>query len=411
MTTGHLVLECEQAIAAALDKVSAVDFLYLSPDEKAASITAVGRLEARLAAVKLRLLAVADEVAEASGARDVGAWFQHAARVDRGPAGNAVRLAKSLDRSWHALAEALSDGRASTVQAMVIAHALDDLPADVDESVVTEAERVLVEHAATYAPRELRLLGRRILDVVAPEVGEEHERKALEDEERHARARTSVTTTCHHDGTTTVRARIPDAAADRLLTYLHAWTNPRRADGTHGRTDATTEQPYAMRLGHAFCALLEHLDPARLPLHGGTATTVMITIPLESMLTGLGIATTGADGRLTAGEVRRLACTANVVPLVLGGHSEVLDAGRAKRLFTAGQRRALSARDQRCRADGCDIPADWCEAHHLRPWSRGGRTDLSNAILFCSHHHHRAHDERYLHDRLANGDMRFHRRT
>ena len=43
--------------------------------------------------------------------------------------------------------------------------------------MVAEAERVLVEHAATFTPRELRVLGRRILDVVAPEVGEEQERR------------------------------------------------------------------------------------------------------------------------------------------------------------------------------------------------------------------------------------------
>ncbi len=54
-----------------------------------------------------------------------------------------------------------------------------------------EAERVLVEHAATFTPHELRVLGGRILDVVAPEVGEDQERKRLEDEERRARKTTS----------------------------------------------------------------------------------------------------------------------------------------------------------------------------------------------------------------------------
>jgi hypothetical protein len=114
---------------------------------------------------------------------------------------------------------------------------------------------------------------------------------------------------------------------------------------------------------------------------------------------------------MTAGDVRRLACTANLVPVVLGGSSEILDVGRARRLFTGAQRRALAVRDKRCRAEGCDMPADWSEAHHLHPWSRGGATDLANAILLCSHHHHRAHDDRFQHDRLPNGDLRFHRRT
>lgn len=45
--------------------------------------------------------------------------------------------------------------------------------------------------------------------------------------------------------------------------------------------------------------------------------------------------------------------------------------------------------------DGCDVPATWCDAHHEDPWSRGGRTDLKNALLVCGHHHRRLHDSRY----------------
>lgn len=203
---------------------------------------------------------------------------------------------------------------------------------------------------------------------------------------------------------------MPDATADRLLTYLHAWTNPRKQDGESAGTDAATTASYPTRLGHAFCALLEHLDPARLPRHGGTATSVVVTMDYDTMLSGLGVATTNTGGRISASEARRLLCTSHVIPAVLGGKSEPLDLGRGRRLYEKGQRRAMDLRDRHCRAEGCDIPAAWCEAHHLIPWLQGGRTDLADGILLCSHHHHRAHDDRYLHDRLPNGDLRFHRR-
>jgi hypothetical protein len=65
-----------------------------------------------------------------------------------------------------------------------------------------------------------------------------------------------------------------------------------------------------------------------------------------------------------------------------------------------------------CRASGCTVPATWCEAHHFRqPWQPGGKTDLHDGKLLCNWHHHRAHDDRYLHTELPNGDVRFHRRT
>jgi len=68
-------------------------------------------------------------------------------------------------------------------------------------------------------------------------------------------------------------------------------------------------------------------------------------------------------------------------------------------------------RDRVCRAQGCEVPAAWCEAHHFgRPWAEGGKTDLAAGKLLCSWHHHRAHNERYLHVELPNGDVRFHRR-
>jgi hypothetical protein len=106
----------------------------------------------------------------------------------------------------------------------------------------------------------------------------------------------------------------------------------------------------------------------------------------------------------------RLACTANLVPMVLGGKGEVLHQGRAKRLFSSAQRLAMAVRDQTCRAAGCTVPASWAEAHHRHPWSQGGKTDLDDGVTLCPWHHHRAHDPAYTTEYLSSGDVRFHRR-
>jgi hypothetical protein len=157
---------------------------------------------------------------------------------------------------------------------------------------------------------------------------------------------------------------------------------------------------------------LEALDPRRMPDHGVYATTVIVTIAVEDLRRELGTGELGPVDRLTAGEVRRLACTANLLPAVLGGRSEVLDLGRSSRLFRPAQRKAMIVRDRECRAEGCTIPAAWCEAHHWgRPWAQGGRTDLADGILLCSWHHHRAHDQTFDASRMPNGDVRFNRRT
>ena len=107
----------------------------------------------------------------------------------------------------------------------------------------------------------------------------------------------------------------------------------------------------------------------------------------------------------------RLVCTANILPVVLGGASQVLDAGRTRRLYSPTQRKALAVTQPTCRGDGCDIPAAWCEAHHAaEAWAKGGRTDLADGVLLCSFHHHRAHDPHYEHERMPDGRVQFHRR-
>jgi hypothetical protein len=169
-----------------------------------------------------------------------------------------------------------------------------------------------------------------------------------------------------------------------------------------------------MRLGSAFVSFLEHVDPKRLPLHGGDATTVMVTIDHATLAEQLGNTGVAAidDQPLSAAAVRRLACTANIIPAVLGGNSEVLDLGRTRRLFTRAQRKALRLKHKRCRARNCRIKAAWTEAHHLRqPWAQGGTTDLDDGTLLCSFHHHKAHDPRYQTRIHPDGDLTFHRRT
>jgi hypothetical protein len=139
---------------------------------------------------------------------------------------------------------------------------------------------------------------------------------------------------------------------------------------------------------------------------------VMVMIDLESLRSECGAAVTATGGAMTASEVRRLACGAGLIPVVLGGAGEVLDLGRSRRLFSPAQRKAMTIRDRRCRADGCEIPAAWCEAHHAgRLWAQGGKTDLREGLLLCSFHHHRAHHAQWRADRMPNGDVRFTRRT
>jgi hypothetical protein len=85
-------------------------------------------------------------------------------------------------------------------------------------------------------------------------------------------------------------------------------------------------------------------------------------------------------GDLPADRIRRLACDCDLIPVVLGADSDVLDAGRAIRCANRAMRRQLTRRDQHCRFPGCDRPAEWCDAHHILWWDHGGTTALHNPM-------------------------------
>jgi hypothetical protein len=90
---------------------------------------------------------------------------------------------------------------------------------------------------------------------------------------------------------------------------------------------------------------------------------------------------------------------AEIERIVYAGPSRrVTDLGRRSRFFTGALRRAVQLRDRRCTHPGCTTPADDCDIDHIRPDSRGGRTDQDNGTCLCPHHN------RYKADTLPDGD-------
>ena len=433
MVRVHPLVGAAGDVLGALKAVADVNPTFMSVDEKAEALLALSTAQAVLAETRLRVLAAAGDVAEAHGARDAGVWLAAATRGRRGDAAADLRLARVLDTDLPVLAAGLREGRVNMGQAHAVAHAIAELPTHVGAEVRGRAEAHLVAQCATFGPTEITRLGRGILNAVAPEIAEAIEAQRLLDLETNAAQRARLRMRRLGDGLTRLSAVLPDATATRLATYLNAYTNPRRetgsdgaAGGGDGAAGAAGAESAALavfntrprRLAEAFGSLLESLDPTRLPLHGGDATTLVVTITIDALRTDLATATlphtalagtTDING-LTAAQARRLACTARIIPAVLDSHSEVLDLGHTKRLFTPAQRRALAIRDHTCRAEHCTIPATWTEAHHQDPWHTGGPTNLNNAVLLCSHHHHRAHDPHHTAEPLPNGDIRFHRR-
>jgi hypothetical protein len=107
---------------------------------------------------------------------------------------------------------------------------------------------------------------------------------------------------------------------------------------------------------------------------------------------GPGLARAQQGGPVHPETVGLLACSGLVRRVLLAPSGAVLDVGRAQRLASPAQKRALVARDGGCVVPGCAVPGEQCDVHHAVPWSAGGVTDLANLALVCPRHHTEIHE-------------------
>ena len=413
----HQVDRGVAVIAGALTDLDEVSLIGLDQDATAASLVEIAAAEARLGELKHRVLAHASSVRveEATGAATTATWLARATRTTVRSSRRAVHLATALE-TYQRLREGYAAGRVNTEQAEVIARALDALPTDIPNTVKADAEQRLVELAAHHDACDLRVLGDRVLDVVAPAVADAHEAARLEAEERAAARKTMLTMTPDGQGSVHGRFTVPELHAGMLRKQLLALvvhdkpalasTPATTVEQGEGERPEPVKAASAVELGAAFCELLERLDGSQVP-EMSTGATVVVTMTLETLAGGLAAATLDTGDRIAAHTARRLACEAGIIPVVLDGRREVLDVGRRKRLFTRAQRIALATRDKGCTAAGCRTAAWFCHAHHDQPWATGGTTDLTNGRLLCPTHHRTAHDPRYDTRVLADHQIEF----
>ncbi|KGN42451.1 HNH endonuclease signature motif containing protein [Knoellia aerolata] len=226
----------------------------------------------------------------------------------------------------------------------------------------------------------------------------------LDDQDRRLRSGAYLSSPQVADGDVTEyrMAMTPEQAAT-LEAAIGPLSRPAPNDAT-GERDLRPAGQRRVEALAAVCARAVRADAAD-GTPGGAATTVHVAMGLDDLRAAGSEAPTGSgqvmvsraqQTILAPATMRRLACDADVIPVVLGSAGEVLDLGRAVRLFTRPQRRALWHRDRGCSFPGCDMPPGWAEAHHLVHWADGGTSDLDNAALLCQRHHTLVHDRRLV---------------
>jgi hypothetical protein len=143
------------------------------------------------------------------------------------------------------------------------------------------------------------------------------------------------------------------------------------------------------------------VDLARRPLAGsklgstgGQRPHLVITASVETLagIPGAPPAQLDGVGPIASETAQRHACDATVSWL-LGKVEKDQETTHEHRQIPPSIRRALVARDRDCVFNGCHRPANWCDGHHVKWWTRGGETRLENLALVCGRHHRMLHEE------------------
>ncbi len=289
-----------------------------------------------------------------------------------------------------ATAAAFAAGATTMRHVGVIATLMNSSPA----SRISLADRMSIEAslgeaAMIFSPRDVRIMGQELLAAADQDGPEPDERPG----------RNELHFGTNADGSGWIRGQFEDAEAFATITTgLDARTRPspeNRGTTAGERNAAALVEICRFALGYEDIGEIN-----------GERPNLVVTIKLEDLENRARGALLHTGGTLTPAQLRRIACDADLIPVVLGEHGEPLDIGRSDRRIPLRTRRAVAARDGGCAHPGCDRPPSWSEIHHVIEWQHGGRTDVDNLVMLCRAHHDQIHSTEWAID-MSTGKPKF----
>jgi hypothetical protein len=372
-------------VVAAVDKLCADDRLITCGGTQMREVEAI--VDAGIgvqAAIVQRLIDIdSQQVTTELCGRGTRRWLVEDLCLSEAEAGRLTRLAR--DQPARPLTRQAFGQRAiSGAHAAAILTALSHLPPDLRDTV----EPHLIDRARCYPPEEIAAFVDELLQALGIDKDSDIRR-----ERRHAARGLDVATTL--DGNRSVKGTLTPDVGARFKAALDAAAQPCGPDD-----DRSLRQRQHDALGVIADTFMAQQEPS----FTGAPRTVIVTIDLATLEHRLRNAwITTPHGPLAPDTARRLACDAELIPLVLGGRSEVLDIGIADHEFTTAQRRAAYHRD----GGTCAFPRcrNKCvELHHIKFRRHNGPTSLDNAAWLCAYHHWLVHEGRWTLQRDPTGD-------
>ena len=295
----------------------------------------------------------------------------HTAGLRRKEAAGQVKAVQQL-QSMPQVCDAVTAGQISLANAKTLANASDRTGAD---EVVRDGG--LLEKAASLTPENFaREAGRWVA---------KRQHDGGEAEHRRQRARRRLSIWNDDDGMVHLRGEFDPVAGAKLHKRLlkeaeHLRRNDVRKPGGEKRT-------LRQRLADALDVLTAPGDTASGRRDG--ASTDITLVQHLSPEGDKAFAEIADGGTIPQSVLEKHFCNARIVGVVFNSKGRPLWRGTAAPRPTKAQMDALMARYGGC--GGCGEHSAVCQAHHIRPRSRGGPTDIDNLIPLCWGCHDKVH--------------------
>jgi len=359
-------------------------------------------------------------------------WLQQYAGQSATAATAAVGLATTLDDEFTPSRTAWVSGEITRGQVRAlttgITTAIRSLAAERKDAVRAKAEAALLKYAIDGAPAaDVARKATRVRAIVDPD-GMAHD--VLEIDRAQFLRFTQET-----DGVS-VRGFLSAETHAVIATALQQIVDAQHRTGTLPADDRIEgDDPASARMRRLRAPRLQalalrdlcgtFLETGELGSHHGVVPRVLVTIDLHDLHAHFGafVQAPGHDHPTHLGHesARRILCDAEITAalvtgarprctrgqcqcsqhtglepslddLLLDASHHVLYLGRAQRIVSPRLRRALEVRDRHCTGPGCRVDVSRTQAHHVRHWEDGGRTDFDTLALVCTGCHHLAHE-------------------
>jgi Domain of unknown function (DUF222) len=389
------------ALDAALDGVTGLDFGALTTREWLAFLERCERARRRLPATEHQLI---NHLARQSTPEELGGKLSHAVAewtlISRVEAARRIREAADLGERRGLTGEPLPPilagtaaaqraGRLGAEHVTVIRRFYHQLPGWVDQATRESAEADLARKGAQFRPEQLAGLADTMADCLNPD-------GTYSDQDR-ARQRSLTVGKQQADGMSELRGWLtPElrATVEAVLAKLATpgMCNPDDdtacVDGVPSEEAIGRDSRSAAQRNHdgLTAALRAVLASGKLGQHNGLPASIIVTTTLAELEAAAGRGLTGGGTVLPMSDVIRLGRHARHY-LAIFDKGKALALYHTKRLASPAQRIVLYAKDRGCSAPGCDVKGYYCEVHHVTDYASCRTTDVNDLTFACGAQH------------------------